>query len=69
MDYIMWSDGCVGQLKSSKAFYFVAHYPSLAKYKALPNGCQLVWKFLTTRHGKGEVDGVGALLKQEVEKE
>jgi hypothetical protein len=30
-------------------------------------GCQLVWNCFATGHGKGKVDGAGALLKQEVE--
>ncbi len=29
----------------------------------------MVWNYFTTRHGKGEVDDVGALLKCEVQKE
>jgi hypothetical protein len=29
----------------------------------------LVWNFFVSGHGKGEVDGIGALLKREVKKE
>jgi hypothetical protein len=28
----------------------------------------MVWNYFTTRHGKGEVDGIGALLKKTVVK-
>jgi len=29
----------------------------------------LIWNFFATGHGKGEVDGVRALLKREIKKE
>jgi hypothetical protein len=32
-------------------------------------GCEMVWNFFATGHGKGEVDGTGALLKREVKAE
>lgn len=61
MDHLVWNDGYTNRLKSSKAFYFVAHCPSLTKCKVLPNGCQLVWNFfchLTWR--RGSVWGTGS---------
>jgi hypothetical protein len=38
-------------------------------FEDLPNGCEMVWIFFATSHGKGEVDGARALLKREVQKE
>jgi hypothetical protein len=32
----------------------------------LPSGCKMVWNYFATNHGKGEIDGVGALLKREI---
>jgi hypothetical protein len=32
-------------------------------------GCQMIWNFFATGHGKREVDGTGVLLKWEVHKE
>jgi hypothetical protein len=63
MDHLVWSDGCASQFKSSKASYFVVSYPFLTECGVLFNGCQLVWNVFATRHGKGEVDEEGALLK------
>jgi hypothetical protein len=34
-----------------------------------PLGCQILWNYFATRHGKGEVDGASALLKKELCKE
>jgi len=31
-------------------------------------GCQMIWNFFATGHGKGEVNGARALLKWEVQK-
>lgn len=64
--HIVWSDGCSGQFKSARAWNFVTKYPSLTKASNLPLGCEMVWNFFATGHGKGEVDGAGALLKREV---
>jgi hypothetical protein len=67
--HIVWSDRCSRQFKSSRAWYFVSRYPSHTTLASLPNGCQMMWNFFATRHGKGEVDGAGALFKQEVRSE
>jgi hypothetical protein len=32
-------------------------------------GCQFIWNYFASGHGKGEVDGAGALLKRELRKE
>ena len=29
-------------------------------------GCQMVWNYLASGHGKGEVDGTGAFMKREI---
>jgi len=52
--HIIWNDGCFGQFKSARAWYFVCHYPNLSTKLGLPQGCQRVWNFFTTCHGKGE---------------
>jgi hypothetical protein len=67
--HIVWSDGCSSQFKSSRAWYFVARYPSQTRSPVLPHGCQMTWNYYATGHGKGEVDGAGALFKREVHKE
>jgi hypothetical protein len=57
------------QFKFARAWYFVIRYPSLIISDDLPNGCEMVWNSFITGHGKGEVGGLGALLKREVHKE
>jgi endonuclease III len=34
-----------------------------------PSSCQILWNYIATRHGKGEVNRIGALLKRELCKE
>ncbi len=41
-------------------------YPSITLSQSNIEGCQMVWSFFATGHGKGEVDGAGALLEREV---
>jgi hypothetical protein len=67
--HFVWSDGYSGQFKSARAWYFMARYPSLIVSNNLPNGCEMVWNFFATCHGKGGVDGARVLLKREVQKE
>jgi hypothetical protein len=67
--HLVWSDGCSKQFKFARAWYFVSQYPSLTISNNLSFGCEMIWNFFATGHGKGEVDGVGALLKREVCKE
>jgi hypothetical protein len=38
-------------------------------FKDLLDGCEMVWNFFATSHGKGEIDGARVLLKREVGKE
>jgi hypothetical protein len=35
----------------------------------LRHGCQMVWSYFCNGHGKGVHDEVGAILKQEIQKE
>lgn len=68
-NHIVWSDGCSGQFKSARAWYFVSRFPSLTVDSNLPEGCQMCWNYFASGHGKGEVDGAGVLLKRELYKE
>jgi hypothetical protein len=68
-NHIVWSDGCSSQFKSARAWYFVSRYPSLIRSLDLIDGCQMCWNYFGSGHGKGEVDGTGALLKREIRTE
>ncbi len=35
----------------------------------LPHGCQMVWSYFGSGHGKGVHDRAGVVLKQEIQKE
>jgi hypothetical protein len=65
-NHIIWNDGCSGQFKSARCWYFVSRYLWLTIFDSLEEGCQLCWNFFATGHEKGEIDGAGALLKREV---
>jgi hypothetical protein len=67
--HFVWSNGCNGQFKPIKALYFVFRYPSLTISNDLLIGCEMIWNFFATSHGKGEVDGARTLLRKEVKKE
>jgi hypothetical protein len=54
----IWSDGCANQFKSRIPWYFVSHYPKIT------NGCNCVWSFFGSGHGKGPHDGAGVVLKR-----
>jgi hypothetical protein len=43
-------------------------YPFSIIFDDLPIGCEVIWSFFATSHGKCEVDCVGALLKREIKK-
>lgn len=68
-NHVVWSDGCSGQFKSARAWYFISRYPNLTSSPELSDGCQMLWNYFATGHGKGEVDGAGALFKRELRKE
>jgi hypothetical protein len=38
--------------------YFVSHYPCFT------SSCKLSWHYFGTRHGKGEWDSVGVVVKR-----
>jgi hypothetical protein len=67
--HIVWSDGCSGQFKSARAWCFISRYPNLTSSATFTNGCQMSWNYFGLGHGKGEVDGAGALLKREIRME
>jgi hypothetical protein len=67
--YVVWSDGCAGQFKSATSWLFLGQYQDMTVCQQCPVGCQIVWSYFATRHGKGEVDGAGTLLKRELCKE
>jgi hypothetical protein len=67
--HIVWSDGCSGQFKSTRAWYFISRYPNLTTSATLSSGCQMSWNYFGSGHGKGEVDGAGALLKRQIRTE
>lgn len=54
------SDGCSAQFKGHRAFRHIGRYPSLY------DGIQFTWNFFCSGHGKGEHDGAGANLKNEL---
>ncbi len=62
----MWTDGYLGQFKNVRAWYFLSRYFHLTTSIGNTSGCSLIWNFFATGHGKGEVDGAGALLKKEI---
>jgi hypothetical protein len=68
-NHIVWSDGCSGQFKSARAWYFISRYPNLTSSAMMRDGCQMSWNYFGSGHGKGEVDGAGALLKREIQNE
>ena len=68
-NHIIRSDGCLAKFRSSKAWYFVAKYPSLTTLARMPSRCHMMWNFFTSGHGKGKVDGARALSKREIQKE
>jgi hypothetical protein len=65
----VWSNGCSGQFKSSRAWYFISRYPQITMYQELEGGMSMTWNYFASGHGKGEVDGCGALLKRKIRKE
>ncbi len=67
--HVMWFDGCFGQFKSARAWYFVFHYFNVTSNQLHMVWCQMLQNFFAIGHGKGEVDGIGVLLKREVQKE
>jgi hypothetical protein len=67
--HVVWSDGCSAQFKVAKCWYHIARYHNYTVCDELLIGCQMTWNYFAPGHGKGEVDGAGALLKRELSKE
>ncbi len=59
----MWSDGCATQFKSNKPWFFVSRYISMIR------GCQILWSFFGSGHGKGPHDGARVVVKIFIRKE
>jgi len=56
-EHWIWSDGCAGQIKSARSFYWLSHLHK-------ETGIRHTWSFFETGHGKGEHDGAGACVKR-----
>ncbi|KAJ4434497.1 hypothetical protein ANN_23059 [Periplaneta americana] len=56
----IFSDGCAGQLKCKYNF------SNITLLKEQFNLFNLTWTFFATSHGKGAVDGIGAVVKRKV---
>ena len=56
-EHWIWSDGCVGQFKSSRSFFWLCRL-----HKAM--NIKHCWNFFETRHWKVEHDGAGAWVKR-----
>ncbi len=67
--HLVWNNGCSAQFKCVITWYFVACYPRLTICDQRSKGVQMCWNYFTSGHGKGKVNGVGALLKSEIRKE
>ena len=55
-EHWIWSDGCAGQFKSSRSFFWLCRLQRKTNIKHH-------WNFFETGHGKGEHDGAGACVK------
>jgi hypothetical protein len=66
--HVVWSHGCSGQFKFARCWYFLLWYHNMTICEQHLFGCQMVWNYFYSGHGKGEVDGARALLKREVHK-
>ena len=60
-EHWIWSDGCVGQFKSTRSFYWLSH---LHKETDIRH----TWSFFETRHEKGEHDDAGACVKRALQR-
>ena len=52
----IWTDGAAKHFKNRYAMSFFTHFERLF-------GAPAVWNFTESYHGKGPMDGVGAVLK------
>jgi hypothetical protein len=56
-------------IQGCQVLVHVARYHNYTVCQELPTRCQMTWNYFAPGHGKGEVDGAGALLKRELSKE
>jgi hypothetical protein len=56
--HIAFGDGCACQFKGSRTMYF------LARYVGLTSSYKMNWHYFGTKHGKGEWDGAGVVVKR-----
>ncbi len=66
---MVWSNGCASQFKSARSWFFISRYHNETICSELTSGCEMTWNYFATGHNKGEVDGIRALLKQDLKKE
>jgi hypothetical protein len=66
--HVVWSHGWGGQFKFARCWYFLLWYHNITICEQHLFGCQMVWNYFYSGHGKGEVDGAKTLLKREVRK-
>ena len=55
-EHWVWSDGCDGQFKSARSFYWLSRFHKKTNIRH-------TWNFFEIGHGKGEHDGAGACVK------
>ena len=55
-EHWIWSDGCIGQFKTARSFFWLCciHKKTCIKH---------CWNLFENSHGKGEHDGAGACIK------
>ena len=56
-EHWVWSDGCAGQFKSARSFFWLCRLHRNIKIRH-------TWSFFESGHGKGEHDGAGACIKR-----
>ena len=56
-EHWVWSDGCAGQFKSARSFFWLCRLHRNIKIRH-------TWRVFESGHGKGEHDGDGACIKR-----
>jgi hypothetical protein len=67
--HVVWYDGCVGQFKSARSWFFISRYHNSTIIQSSQLDAKMTWNYFASGHGKGEVDGSGGLLKRKLWKE
>ena len=52
-NHIVWSNGCSGQFKSARVWYFVSRYPLFTRSSDFIDGYQMCWNYFGSGKGKG----------------